>query len=613
MTSPMIAVSLALSAIAAALLVVRRHRTAILAVTTALVGLNALLAVAYLLADRLTGNGIDESVRFHLEAPMEGAGYADFRGTIAWTAAGLVAALAIAAALPILSRRRARRATAPFLAALPIAGLALALDPGARDLWRTFVGPLGADSDFALYYQPPRIAPAGRPQNLVFVYAESLERTYFDEKLFPGLIRGLRRIEAESTTFTDIRPIPGAGWTIAGMVASQCGIPLSGRAGNAMTGMDTFLPGAVCLGELLKGQGYRVEYVGGASLEFAGKGAFYRTQGFDAVLGREQLRRRLPRGAKLSAWGLYDDDLFALAYAELERLARDPRPYALFLLTVDTHHPEGHVSPSVAAVRYGDGGNPMLNAVAASDALISGFVDKVRAAAWGSRAVVVVASDHLAMPNTAKGLLDRGDRKNLFVIADPAAKGGRRVARAGSALDEGPTLLPFLGFEGRLGLGRDLMSARTAGGEVQRIEARLREGGWRRDLEAFWDFPVVEREIRIAPRRRKLTIDAREFSLPCAVEIDPGLHTTLRFKSGKRSKNESLADNAKRVAPGSVYLVVDKGAALKGLVPGADPRRWYAVTGTSPGSPEARIVDGELAIPVSEIRQRLAAAAAPRP
>ena len=39
-------------------------------------------------------------------------------------------------------------------------------------------------------------------RNVVFIYAEGLERTYFDETLFPGLINKLRVLESKGTYFT---------------------------------------------------------------------------------------------------------------------------------------------------------------------------------------------------------------------------------------------------------------------------------------------------------------------------------------------------------------------------------------------------------------------------
>lgn len=114
-------------------------------------------------------------------------------------------------------------------------------------------------------------APAAQAKNLVYIYAESLERTYLDENLFPGLITELKELEQSALSFTGLEQVSGTHWTIAGMVASQCGIPLvTASGGNAMSGIDRFLPGATCLGDVLHTRGYNLIYMGGADNDFAG-------------------------------------------------------------------------------------------------------------------------------------------------------------------------------------------------------------------------------------------------------------------------------------------------------------------------------------------------------
>ncbi|RYE26661.1 MAG: hypothetical protein EOP48_35025, partial [Sphingobacteriales bacterium] len=82
-----------------------------------------------------------------------------------------------------------------------------------------------------------------RKPNIVWIYAESFERTYMDEATFPGLTPDLRELEKSSLSFPDISQIGQSGWTIAGIVASQCGIPLvtTGSNGNSMKDMPSFL------------------------------------------------------------------------------------------------------------------------------------------------------------------------------------------------------------------------------------------------------------------------------------------------------------------------------------------------------------------------------------
>jgi phosphoglycerol transferase MdoB-like AlkP superfamily enzyme len=71
--------------------------------------------------------------------------------------------------------------------------------------------------------------------------------------------------------------------------------------------------------------------------------------------------------------------------------------------------------------------------------------------------VLVIGSDHLAFPNTAKDDLQKGERKNLLLIS---AKGiaPKKITTSGALIDVAPTILNLLGadIEG-LGFGRDLL------------------------------------------------------------------------------------------------------------------------------------------------------------
>ena len=101
-------------------------------------------------------------------------------------------------------------------------------------------------------------------------------------------------MESISTTFTQIKEISGTGWTIGGMTASQCGIPLvTPSHGNSMSGMDAFLPDAICLGDLLCKEGYELHYFHNSSIDFAGTGKFYCTHGFQEASGKVKLSKMM--------------------------------------------------------------------------------------------------------------------------------------------------------------------------------------------------------------------------------------------------------------------------------------------------------------------------------
>src|SRR5690606_1464691 len=134
--------------------------------------------------------------------------------------------------------------------------------------------------------------------------------TYFDQKAFPGLTPNLIRLSDEGLDYTDVRPIRGTGWTIAGIIASMCGVPLTvwrAEDGNQLGRINRFLPGSTCLTDWLASNGYDLEFMGGADSEFAGKAKFLSAHGFSTIRDSEYFRQmQLPPNA-FSSWGLHDD------------------------------------------------------------------------------------------------------------------------------------------------------------------------------------------------------------------------------------------------------------------------------------------------------------------
>ena len=416
------------------------------------------LSGVYLIADYFTGAGITESVIYHLRYGLRGSGFGEYLGLL--IAVPLFVALAVSAATWVFRQLSGGHVSrfAFKAAALALLMTAVAVNPVNRKLLALYaVAESAAEAGppaFAMIY--PSTASTGPRRNLVYLYLESLERTYLDESLFPGLAPNLQALEREARSFTDVRQLHGTGWTIGGMVASQCGLPLflppDEEAGDAA---EDFLPGARCMGDVLRQAGYRLDFLGGASLAFAGKGAFYRSHGFSGVEGREELTGRLADPDYQSGWGIHDDSLFGFAALRYQGLAASGQPFGLFLLTLDTHR-NGHESAWCEDVHYGEGEDAILNAVHCTDRQVGAFVDAIRHGPGGDDTLIVIASDHLAMRNESWDRLQRGTRRNLLLVLDPAGTAAWDN-RPASTLDAAPTILSLMGLKtAALGLGRDL-------------------------------------------------------------------------------------------------------------------------------------------------------------
>lgn len=368
---------------------------------------------------------------------------------------------------------RLRRGAAPMLpggAALAgfaaVFALTVLASPLAGDALRLYrdTRPVDTHQVAAEYVVPDR--PLRQRKNIVWIYAESLERTYLDETTFPGLMPNLSRLAAQALDFRGIASAEGSGWTIAGMVSSLCGVPLTTAHGdeNSMGRMGSFLPGAFCLSDYLKQQGYTLHFSGGADSGFAAKDRFLASHGFDTVKDQRHFRAKGVARKHFSNWGVHDDVLLDDVFADFMRLSEAGQPFLLSTLTMDTHHPAGHLPVACSDVHYdsphGDIG--LLHALACTDRLISRLVERIRASKYADDTLIVVASDHLAMPNDLSHVLAGMQRENLLLFLDSSLP-PRQLARTGSTLDTGATLLQLLDPDiGELGFGRSLLAQAPA-------------------------------------------------------------------------------------------------------------------------------------------------------
>ena len=441
------------------------------------------LHILYFVAYYFNGEGVNTAVLYHINYGLAGASFLEYWKVILLTITSMIFLFLILSYLSSIKRKSKFNKKLLYLAFILII-ISLLINPVAFDLYKIYI-----DKDknikFSEYYKEPNIQKIAENKNLVFIYTESLERTYFNVNLFPDLIEGLKNLEKRSVYFTDIRQVAGTSWTIGGMVSSQLGIPLFTPINSKdMHKIKYFLPEALGVGDFLKEKGYFLSYYGGADLEFQGKGKFYETHGFNEIRGLNNLKPLINKDSYLNNWGINDDILFELVFKRYLELAKTKDKFGLFLINLGTHHPKGHIPKDYENIKYKNGDNPILNAVKASDKLITNFVKKIISSQYFSDTVIVIASDHLAMRNTAFDILEGGRRRNLFMIISPDFNDSKKVDKRGSTLDIGPTIMSFLGYKAEFGLGRNLLDQSISSYEIKQIQENLI--AWKENIQSFW-------------------------------------------------------------------------------------------------------------------------------
>lgn len=299
-------------------------------------------------------------------------------------------------------------------------------------------------------------------RNILHIYLESTELTFSQVSESTWAMEPLRRLAKQGFEARGIEQVEATGWTIAGIVASQCGVPLvyplMQRLGKH-NGSSEFLPGVVCLTDILAQSGYSINFLHGFNLEFAGTETFLRSHSYSNAIGlleHEQFQSR-----PVDTWGVYDDDLVKFASEEIERLVGRDVPYYLALTTNGGHFPDGTISPSCREIAELNASSiDIVNGIACSNFLIESFLKSLQEKGLLENTVVVLQSDHLVMLNPLSHKLDKHKRANFFaVLGDDLTP--MVSDKRGSMLDVYPTILEFAGYkleDRRAGLGVSLLA-----------------------------------------------------------------------------------------------------------------------------------------------------------
>ncbi|MDX2480485.1 MAG: sulfatase-like hydrolase/transferase [Desulfuromusa sp.] len=413
--------------------------------------------------------------------------------------------------------------------------LGLFISPPAKDLVLFFENRSLATEDGALFEDFPELQGSSakiefslsKRLNIVLIYAESLEQSFFDEKLFPNLLTNLKKVKEKSINFSNVDQGTGAGWTIGGIVASQCAYPLAVEHEvdpNDLNIFDKFLPKATCLGDLLEKDGYHLSFLGGADARFGGKEKFLRSHGYEEVLGFNDLKSRLVDDTYVTPWGLFDDTLFDYAIEKFVALNNEKSPFLLTLLTLDSHGFEGYKSKSCENYQLGE--NSILNSIHCSDQLVSKFIEQIRSSAYSENTLIIVVSDHLAMRNKASSLLESSikPRRLTFFINTPEQR-SEENSNPGLHYDIAPTILDIIGYDidGQMGFGKPLALGSGY------LPGKLGQDKWQKHSTKImaigndlWDDEVVldGNGIDFLSSMLFLTIGGREFDLKAGGFID---------------------------------------------------------------------------------------------
>ncbi|MFT3943969.1 MAG: LTA synthase family protein [Ancrocorticia sp.] len=339
-----------------------------------------------------------------------------------------------------------------------------------------YVRGMFTDETLANYYQSPQIlSTPDEKKNLVLIYLESMDDAFSREDIMgENLLRDLDAATDGWASVPQLTDNPYYGFTMGGIVDSQCGTPpkpadgmviteAAPEAGNKISeGDEFFMPSAVCLGDVLKADGYTNYYMGGAAAWFAHKGKFLQTHGFDTVIGRDDW---VADGeTELSGWGLSDRRNFTIAKERIKELHDDGEPFTFSTITLDNHAPlyDFGYCPNTS-------GSVASSTLRCQSEIVADFINYMDEEGILENTVVVVMADHsMFMASESSDYKRKMSFTELYQVplynriwSPDGVEFSREV---GINANMYPTILELLGYElkdGRAGVGVSFQTPAT--------------------------------------------------------------------------------------------------------------------------------------------------------
>jgi phosphoglycerol transferase len=327
-----------------------------------------------------------------------------------------------------------------------------------------------------------KVTAPQQPKNLIVIFLESMETNF--ARYTPEIDSLFKQWGFAPGGLN----VSGTSWTIAGITSKLCGIPL-----NMPMGIDeyhgklpTYLPHASCLMNILANQGYEQVFVQGSSGDFTQKRDFWKVHGNVAIHDIEYFKetKKIPQDYKVF-WGFEDRKLYEFVKDDLNSLTAHVKPFALYMLTVDTHQP-GFVDDS-CQTQFTDAQEKLPLSLRCASSQLARFLDWASKQPWYTNTVISVMGDH-AMPQlSSKAKIPPNETLYWTNIILNSALPLPQKRHQYSSLDMFPTLLESIGFivENRsMGLGRSLYSSKPTLLEhygQKKLDSLLRERSFQYD------------------------------------------------------------------------------------------------------------------------------------
>lgn len=308
----------------------------------------------------------------------------------------------------------------------------------------------------------------GEKKNLVYIVLESMETDFADEQsggeFEKSRIPNLTRMANENISFSNSETLGGADtapyceWSTASLVAQTSGIPCK----TSYTGEndDEFLKNVVTLGDILNNNGYYQCLMMGFDSRFAAVDLYCNTHKMDEIYDYNSAKKdgTIDEDYK-EFWGFEDEKLFNAAKNKISALSQKDQPFALTLITMDTHFFGGYKCKDCKEDFF----DSYSNALCCSDNRVSAFIEWLKEQPFYEDTVIVLSGDHPTMDPWFLPIGSASDGRPIYNCIINSQKTAQNCKnRNFTVMDMFPTVLSAMGADikgNRLGLGTDLFSS----------------------------------------------------------------------------------------------------------------------------------------------------------
>lgn len=249
--------------------------------------------------------------------------------------------------------------------------------------------------------------------------------------------------------------------TSRAVISSLFGIPSDVDASEVAKRISTPFIG---LPQILQNEGYHLSYLHNGPLAFENQEIFFRSQGYQTIVGQRKLLEMFPNAAK-SSWGLLDEHLFDYAIQFLEE--NDTSPQFLTLFTISNHHPwnmDVGLEPPSLPPSLGKEYKKYLTAFHYTDACLGLFLKRLQEKKMDQKAIFFIMGDHGYPMGEHENhleqryLYEENIRVPLLIYAPGRIDRYQKVHCPASQLDLTPTVMDILHKHGlNLSIGSSLI------------------------------------------------------------------------------------------------------------------------------------------------------------